>query len=191
MRSPGAPSVPAIAPRFPGRPSLTMSTADAPAACALRALTLIRQVPRCTSATSPSRRAAKSRARQPASEAPVIARTGPVARPPAEYASVRASRPAASLRPPRSVTRGARRSSKYGKRTGCTVTRHPAARSASTTCARVASSPGVPAARVPVSRAAVARASRCGVMSPASIAAGACAGRRGRRRGALAAPARR
>ena len=43
---PGAPSVPTIAPLFPGRPSLTMRTADAPASCALWALTLIRQVPR-------------------------------------------------------------------------------------------------------------------------------------------------
>ena len=49
----------------PGWPSFMTMTALAPAACALRTLTLKPHVPRCTSATPPAGNPAKSDASQP------------------------------------------------------------------------------------------------------------------------------
>src|SRR6185503_19231340 len=49
----------------PGWPSFMITTADAPAACALRALTAKPQVPRCMSAMAPAGKPAKSAASQP------------------------------------------------------------------------------------------------------------------------------
>ncbi len=73
--APGSPSVPATTPSSPGRPVLKISTADAPAACALAAFTPKVHVPRWISAMFPAVKPAKSSVSQPlvlASRAPVV-----------------------------------------------------------------------------------------------------------------------
>ena len=62
----GVPSVPTIASVRPGWPSLKMTTAEAPAVCALSALSWNEHVPRWISATRPGTKPAKSAASQPA-----------------------------------------------------------------------------------------------------------------------------
>ena len=94
MRRPGRASVPATGRSFWS----ATSTAAAPARCALSALMRKKQVPRCTSAISPVRNAAKSSAAQPSP----AARTCPVARPAGENCSVRTGR----TRRPAAVSRG-------------------------------------------------------------------------------------
>lgn len=66
MRKPGPPSVPASSPdRASVLPWLKMMTAAAPASWALVALVANVHVPRCTSATAPALKPAKSRASHP------------------------------------------------------------------------------------------------------------------------------
>ena len=62
----GVPSVPTIASVRPGWPSLKITTAEAPAVCALSALSWNVHVPRWMSATLPGMNPAKSPGAQPA-----------------------------------------------------------------------------------------------------------------------------
>jgi hypothetical protein len=139
MRTPGRCSDPGNVPLLPRRPSFMISTAAAPAACALSALRRSVQVPRWTSAISPRRSIEKAPRAQPDAEADPgatsIARTAPESLPAPENCSVSTSRRGRRRRPGPSVrvTRGGAASSKKGNVTGCVRTRSPAARSCCST----------------------------------------------------------